>query len=114
MKKICRSGKMLSAEMGSSLRVVMNSEIRTILPHNIRKPNSVTVFSFIQNFSKFLTNYTFFKTLAYFLARFGDTDRCFLLADTPQKQTTSSIYQYVLRILEFLPFNFSQKFYYFV
>ena len=55
VKKICRSGKMLSAEVGSSLRVV-NSEIRTILPHIIRRPNSITVLSFIQKFSKFLTN----------------------------------------------------------
>ena len=37
---------MLSAEVGYSLRVV-NSEIRTILPHIIRK-NSIIVLSFIQ------------------------------------------------------------------
>lgn len=66
-KKKCRSEKMLSAEMGYSSQKVLNSEIRTILPHNVRKPNSITVLSFIQKFSNFLTNYTFFKTLAYFL-----------------------------------------------
>ena len=72
---------MLSAEVGYSLRVV-NSEICTILPHIIRKPNSIIVLSFIQNFSKFLTSYAFFETLVSFSAQFQDTDRCFLLADT--------------------------------
>ena len=58
---------MLSAEVGYSSQKVLNSEIRTILPHNVRKPNSITVLSFIQKFSNFLKNYTFFETLAYFL-----------------------------------------------
>ena len=103
---------MLSAEVGYSLRVV-NSEIRTILPHIIRK-NSIIVLSFIQYFSKFLTSYTFFETLVSFSTPFQDTDRrLFACRYSLQKQITS-IYQYVLRILEFLPFNFSQKFSYFV
>ena len=71
---------MLSAEVGYSLRVV-NSEIRTILPHIIRK-NSIIVLSFIQYFSKFLQAILSLKLWCLSRHSFKIQTGGFLLADT--------------------------------
>ena len=57
---------------------------------------------------------TFFKTLAFFSAQFQDINRCFILQILINKQILTSIKQYILHILAFLPFSLSQKFSYFV
>ena len=54
--------------------------------HITRQPNSMIVLLFIENISKFLTSsWAFFKTFACFSAQFQIMNRCFFLADTPQK-----------------------------
>ena len=78
-----------------------------IIFHIIRKPNSIIVLLFIQNISKFLT------CLPPCSARFQDTNGYFILRLLLKKYITS-IEQYVLCILAFVPFSISQKFSYFV
>ena len=78
-----------------------------IIFHIIRKRNSIIVLLFIQNISKFLT------CLPPCSARFQDTNGYFILRLLLKKYITS-IEQYVLCILAFVPFSISQKFSYFV
>ena len=103
------------AEFNNCLLVIQNiSKFLTCLPpevyiifHIIRKPNSIIVLLFIQNISKFLT------CLPPCSARFQDTNGYFILRLLLKKYITS-IEQYVLCILAFVPFSISQKFSYFV
>ena len=68
-------------------RRIIAFEICVIL-HITRKPNLIV---FIYPFKIFLSSQQayllvdFFKTLVYSSGRFQDINRCFFLADTPQK-----------------------------
>ena len=68
---------------------------------------------YFQVLNKLTSSQTFFKTLANFSAQFQDINTSFFLQILLKKQITS-IEQYALRILAFLPFRFSQKSSYFV
>ena len=73
------------------------------------KCNNKIVLFFIQ--INMLTSQTFFKTLAYSLARFQDINRC----RYPLKSTKNSLSNnYVLCVLAFFPLSLSHKFGYFV
>ena len=105
--KILRYYVKKSADRGEC-RIIIASEIGIIL-HSIRKLNLIIVLLLIQNISilnKHISSWTFFKTLSYFLARLR-LKQTFFLEDTPYSKKQII---YVLRILAFLPFSFSQKF----
>ena len=107
MKNYADRGVMLSPRwLTLSLKYLHNSSLST-------KPNSIIILLFIQNVSMFslqanlLLVEAFFKTLAYFSARFQDIRRCFL-ADIPQK--VDNIHLAICFVcLTFLSFIFSQK-----
>ena len=84
--------------------LITSFEVDIIL-YIIRKPNSIIVLLFIQNISKFLT------CLPPCSARFQDTNGYCILRFLSKKYITS-IEQYVLCILAFVPFSRSQKFSY--
>ena len=105
--KILRYYVKKSADRGEC-RIIIASEIGIIL-HSIRKLNLIIVLLLIQNISilnKHISSWTFFKSLSYFLARLR-LKQTFFLEDTPYSKKQII---YVLRILAFLPFSFSQKF----
>ena len=91
---------------------IASPEICVIL-HILRKPNSIIVSLFIQNSFKFLTSLPPRRPIFYFSAQFQDVKTGFFLQILLKKLITS-IEQYVLHILAFLPFSFRQKFSYFV
>ena len=103
--KILRYYVKKSADRGEcrTLRWIITSEIGIIGLHSIRKLNLIIVLLLAQNISvlnKHISSWTFFKTLSYSLARLR-------LKQTPYSKKQII---YVLRILAFLPFSFSQKF----
>ena len=106
MKNYADRGVMISPLwLTLSLQYLHNSSLYT-------KSNSIIILLFIQNASMFLLQANllaeaFFKTLAYFSARFQDI-RCCFLADIPQK--VDNIHLAICFVcLTFLSFIFSQK-----
>ena len=102
--------KILCEEICRSRRMPNNNSLQIgIILHSIRKLDLIIVLLLIQNISilnKHISSWTFFTTLSYFLARLR-LKQTFFLEDTPYSKKQII---YVLRILAFLPFSFSQKF----
>ena len=98
-------GWRLKAEVDNILRDLHNSSHLTTVVINSK---------YLSVLNMVTPSQTFFKTLAYFSARFQDINIRFFLQILLKKKILKSIEQYVLRILEFLPFSLKQKFSYFV
>ena len=83
--------------------------------HNSSHRTTVIINSkYLSVLNMLTSSQSFFKTMAYFSARFQDINKRFFLQILLKKKILKSIEQYVLRILEFLPFSLKQKFSYFV
>ena len=91
--------------MDNILRGLHNSSHRTTVVINSKHLSVLNMLTSSQSF---------FKTMAYFSARFQDINRRFFLQILLKKKILKSIEQYVLRILESLPFSLKQQFSYFV